>query len=464
MNEKSLEILEKFLPKNYIQQGNDAKKIHENEIRILLEKCKVPETGWPDQRINLLLNELSLMDSNNFDGNCGVGEREGRIYSNIVASRHFGLAHGIGRSGDITEVQPKAVGSSIINKLTNSLALDVLKISGLTFIKSCFVVPMATGMSLTLCMLAFRQSKPFAKFVLMPRIDQKSCIKSLILSGFTPIIIENILVNDELQTDLVSLEEKINELNPDNICCIFSVSSCFAPRAIDKIEEIAKLCQKYKICHLINNAYGLQSSKCTHVINQAFRVGRVDAIVQSTDKNFMVPVGGAIIASFNEEIVEMISKSYPGRASASQSVDLLITLLSMGVDGYKNLLKERKECFSYLKDELNKMAIKYDEKVLNTPNNPISIGFTLTKFGSDKDVTQIGSMIFTRFMSGARVVIPSKEKEISGLMFKNFGSHSNNYPSAYLTVASAIGVTKNDIDIFIKKIDKIFSSLVNKSN
>ncbi len=70
------------------------------------------------------------MDSNNFNGNCGVGEREGRIYSNIVASRHFGLAHGIGRSGDITEVQPKAVGSSIINKLTNSLALDVLKISG----------------------------------------------------------------------------------------------------------------------------------------------------------------------------------------------------------------------------------------------------------------------------------------------------------------------------------------------
>lgn len=33
-------------------------------------------------------------------------------------------------SGDITEVQPKAIGSSIINKLTNCLALDALKISG----------------------------------------------------------------------------------------------------------------------------------------------------------------------------------------------------------------------------------------------------------------------------------------------------------------------------------------------
>ena len=60
-------------------------------------------------------------------------------------------------------------------------------------------------------------------------------------------------------------------------------------------------------------------------------------------------------------------------------------------------------------------------------------------------------------------MVPSHEKDISGLKFLNFGSHSNSYPSAYLTVASAIGVAKNDIDVFIKKLDKIFSSLVNKS-
>jgi hypothetical protein len=62
-------------------------------------------------------------------------------------------------------------------------------------------------------------------------------LKFVFFLGFTPIIIENILVNDELQTDLVALEEKINELNPDNICCIFSVPSCFAPRAIDKYTQ-----------------------------------------------------------------------------------------------------------------------------------------------------------------------------------------------------------------------------------
>ena len=41
------------------------------------------------------------MDSNNFEASCGVGEREGRIYSQMVFERNFGLGHGIGRSGDV---------------------------------------------------------------------------------------------------------------------------------------------------------------------------------------------------------------------------------------------------------------------------------------------------------------------------------------------------------------------------
>lgn len=40
------------------------------------------------------------------------------------------LIHGIGRSGDIAAVQPKAAGSSLLNKITNSVVLDVLRFSG----------------------------------------------------------------------------------------------------------------------------------------------------------------------------------------------------------------------------------------------------------------------------------------------------------------------------------------------
>lgn len=93
---------------------------------------------------------------------------------------------------------------------------------------------MATGMTLTFCMLSIRQTKPQAKYVIMPRIDQKSCIKSVVAAGFTPIIIENLLVGDELRTDLKTIEAKIVELEPENVACVFSVTSCFAPRASDR--------------------------------------------------------------------------------------------------------------------------------------------------------------------------------------------------------------------------------------
>ena len=52
--------------------------------------------------------------------------------------------------------------------------------------------------------------------------------------------------------------------------------------------------------------------RCAYIL-QASRVGRVDAFVQSTDKNYMVPVGGAIIAGFDAKFLEKISKLYPGK-------------------------------------------------------------------------------------------------------------------------------------------------------
>lgn len=45
---------------------------------------------------------------------------------------------------------------------------------------------------------------------------------------------------------------------------------------------------------------------------QGARLGRIDAFVQSLDKNFMVPVGGAIVAGFDEDFIKDISKMYPG--------------------------------------------------------------------------------------------------------------------------------------------------------
>ena len=41
----------------------------------------MPEEGWEDREVEAVLAQLAAMDSNNFPANCGVGEREARLYS-----------------------------------------------------------------------------------------------------------------------------------------------------------------------------------------------------------------------------------------------------------------------------------------------------------------------------------------------------------------------------------------------
>lgn len=114
---------------------------------------------------------------------------------------------------------------------------------------------MATGMSLVLCMLTLKQDRPRAKYVLWPRIDQKSSFKSIITAGLEPIVIEMQIIGDELKTDLQRLEAQMAALG-ESVACVLTTTSCFAPRACDSVDAIAALCTQYNIPHLVNNAYG----------------------------------------------------------------------------------------------------------------------------------------------------------------------------------------------------------------
>lgn len=54
----------------------------------------------------------------------------------------------------------------------------------------------------------------------------------------------------------------------------------------------------------MNNAYGLQSPSVLKKIDAAILNGRIDVLVSSTDKNFMVPVGGSIIYATDKSIIK----------------------------------------------------------------------------------------------------------------------------------------------------------------
>lgn len=184
-----------------------------------------------------------------------------------------------GRSGDISEVQPKAAGSSMIYKLTNKLVSSMFKLAGLKSMKECLVVPLATGMTCALTLKAMKSTKTKAKYVIWSRIDQKSCFKSILYCDLTPITIEPLYheKTGEYVTNIPGIIDAIKSFGAESILAVISTTSCFAPRQPDLIDEISKICKEYDICHLINNAYGIQSSSICKMINRSVVVGRVDA-------------------------------------------------------------------------------------------------------------------------------------------------------------------------------------------
>ncbi|CDW79188.1 o-phosphoseryl-trna selenium transferase [Stylonychia lemnae] len=439
----------------------------------LLNHRAIPQEPMEELTIQSLMNRIALMDSNNYYGNTGVGEREGRIFSPIVRQKNFDLGHGIGRSGDVNALQPKAIGSSLIVKLTKNMTINAMnKILGYTSIKDALILPFATGMSLTVTLLTIKSLKPQAQYVIFPRIDQKTCLKCIYTANLVPIIVEPKLEGEELRTNLEEIKRIMEaEEYKDKILCVQTTTSCFAPRAYDSIAEVAEICRKYQIHHVINNAYGLQCTRVANDVCSAIQKGRVDALISSTDKNFMVPVGGSIIYSpKKKDLIDKINKFYPGRASGGPIVDLFITYLQMGAKTMKQLIKQRKENFEYLKTKLNTILLKYNERILETKNNKISMAVTLINLNekvfkpNNINATFFGSYLFSRRVSGVRVVNSSNGKRsqpIGENTFLNYGSHSENYPFLpYFTCASAIGQKKEEIDVFVIRLQDAFENFL----
>ncbi|PNH12955.1 O-phosphoseryl-tRNA(Sec) selenium transferase [Tetrabaena socialis] len=399
---------------------------------------------------------------------------------------------------------------------------------------------------------------------------------------------------------LQALSDAIAQIGPDRIAAVVTTTSCFAPRAPDDIVAVARLCAATGLPHVINNAYGVQSRAICASICSAWNKGRVDAVVQSTDKNFMVPVGGAVVAApaSRPDLVAAVNSTYPGRASISPVLDLMMTLLHWGAEGWRQALVQREEVVPYLRARLQEVAARHGERLLATPANPISVALTLDTLaiasaaaraeatseatkaaatsstaeaaraddsasevaltldtlaiasaaaraeatseatkaaatsstaeaaraddsaseveggvassagegvgpdtaceatnglrrgGSPEDaavgnragaagaggshtgpkpahqppdVTFFGSMLWSRCVSGTRVVAPGKAQTVGGVPFRNYGSHTDiPYPSTYMTAAAALGTTRADVDELVVRLDRCFAEFRKK--
>jgi len=188
-----------------------------------------------------------------------------------------------------------------------------------------------------------------------------------------------------------------------------------------------------------------------------------------------------------------VGRSYAGRASAAPVIDLVVTLLSMGLNGYRTLLHRRRILVGKFRRRLSKIARTHGERILTCPGNTVSFGMTLDALaGSDKRIcaeddevdtfhrdrkeldekrkemdkesllllhrhtTLLGSMLFSRCISGTRVVpgFDIGRKEICGISFSGYGSSTDRYRHSYLTAACAIGMGGFEMEDFFVRLDR----------
>ncbi len=427
-------ILDKTIPESIASRGRTTIDSLLAPVRDVLNRRIFPEKSMTDPQLELMVQILSSMDTDKDPEAARVGEREARVASPYVASLAADFNHGIGRSGQLTAPQPKAAGASLMQQLANSVALDAIKKLGLSNVKAGLVTPVSTGMSIALVFGAIRRELGI-KSVLYPRIDHNSPKRGIALAGLKEIQIPTIIEEDAVQVDMTALEKSITKTKS---CGVLATTTFFPPRESDPVKKIARLCLDNDIPFMINNAYGVQSQEVMKEIRSAIDAGRVDAVIQSSDKNFLTPVGGSIIVSPNPKIIEWTSDTYAGRASAAPVIQTLAALLSLGLERYKELQNEQVENLHLLRRTLQELAEKLGQRVLIV-ENPVACAVTLDNL----DVHEIGARLYNARVTGPRTV---KSGE--------YGSSADNYPHSYIVMNAAIGARRTDIETATAKFYK----------
>lgn len=203
-----------------------------------------------------------------------------------------------------------------------------------------------------------------------------------------------------------------------------------------------------------------------------------------------------------------------GRGSLSPILDLAATLLGLGRPGIAALTAQRDDVAAHLRATLAAVAAAAGERLLASPANTISFAVTLAATMAraaaavaaadaaaaaagapppsastptararvaPTAATIVGSMLFTRGVSGTRVVVTAHDGDdsgdddaphnattarapspavvvVAGHAFESYGASTDRYASApYLTAAAAIGLTRADVDEFGRRLAAVLA-------
>ncbi|MFX1264178.1 MAG: O-phosphoseryl-tRNA(Sec) selenium transferase [Promethearchaeota archaeon] len=426
-----------IIPKNMAERGRVTIEALLAPLRDLLNRRSFPERPFSDLQLETLFRLLSSMDTDKDPESARVGEREARVASPFVERMASGFNHGIGRSGHVSAPQPKAPGTSLMQQVADQVAVDAIRKLGLSNVRDGVVLPLATGMGIALVLAALRRELGVRR-VLYPRLDHVSPLRAIALAGLERVPIPTVLEGDAVQADISELERHATK---NESYAVLATTTFFPPRLSDPLKEISRLCSDNAVPLVVNNAYGVQSETIMASIRSAIDAGRVDAIIQSSDKNFLSPVGASIAVTPQPKIKEWIAETYAGRATAAPVVQTLAAMLAVAQEGYSKLREEQKENREFLERKLKEIADSAKQRVLSV-ENPIACAMTLDGLPA----REVGARLYGRRVTGPRVV----EKGA-------FGSCIDNYPHDYLVMNAAIGASRSDVETATAKLYKEIS-------
>ncbi len=432
------------IPENMARSGLTTIRAVLRPVKDIINRRQFPQEPLTEAQVEWLLRLLSSMDSDKDPEMARVGEREGRTVSTLLDRLSCGFNHGIGRSGSLTDPQPKAIGASLMQRIADQIAVDAIRKLGLPEVRYGMIVPMATGMAIAMVLSALRREYGVSR-VLWPRVDHLSPRRAILFAGLQEVPVATTLDGDAVRADINDLHKKVCE-HPD--CVVLATTTFFPPRAPDPIRDIACMCAENNIPLIINNAYGVQSVEIMQMIRSAIVAGRVDAIIQSTDKNFLTPVGGSILVSPDESVVTHTASTYAGRASAAPHVQALAALLLLGQQGYERLRMEQSENRQYLETRMREIADTVSERLL-VVENPVACAMTL----DTSTARRLGPHLYSLRVTGPRVVPEGA-----------FGACIDCYPYSYVVVNAAIGARRQDVKVATTKLFKEIKRLKSKTN
>jgi O-phospho-L-seryl-tRNASec:L-selenocysteinyl-tRNA synthase len=108
------------------------------------------------------------------------------------------------------------------------------------------------------------------------RIDQKTCLKSILAANLTPLVVPLLAHGDQVVTDVVGIQAAVEGVGPANVAAVVTTTSCFAPRCVSFIglSQILAVCLH---CNLVLSHRAYSDALCGCTVSHLHQRGTAPA-------------------------------------------------------------------------------------------------------------------------------------------------------------------------------------------